>query len=46
MLQKQKNIFKAYDRKLTINCKSLNDAVINQLFISDNEKKKKNNNKD
>ena len=47
MLQKQKNIFKTYNRELTVNYKSLNNAVIDQLFINDNEKKKKkNNNKD
>ena len=46
ILQKWKNIFKAYDRKLTVNYESLNDAIADQLFISNNEKKKKNSNED
>ena len=46
MLQKQKKKFKAYNRKLTVDCESLNDAVADQLFISNNKKKKKKNNKD
>ena len=46
MLQKWKNIFKAYNRKSTVDYKTLNDAVTDQLFISNDKKKKKNNNKD
>ena len=41
MLQKQKNVFKAYNKKLIINYESLNNAVADQLFINNNKKKKK-----
>ena len=43
MLQKQKNVFKTYNNKLIVDCKSLNNTVTDQLFISNNEKKKKKN---
>ena len=41
MLQKLKNAFEAYDRKSTVDCKSLNDVVTHQLYISNDKKKKK-----